>query len=50
MELAFKYAMQKMNLRNIIGPSRLLIFQVEQVTPHDSFEASKEGLLHLLLS
>lgn len=42
MELAFKYAMQKMNLRNIIGPSRLLIFQVEQVTPHDSFEASKE--------
>ncbi|KAL3882469.1 hypothetical protein ACJMK2_028806, partial [Sinanodonta woodiana] len=41
-ERAFKYAMEKMNLRNVVGPNKLLIYHVEHITPHDSFEASKE--------
>lgn len=42
-ELAFKAAIEKMNLHQVVGSSRMIVYHVEHTTAHDSFEANKEG-------
>lgn len=42
-ELAFKWTMQKINLRNDILSQVLVAYIVKQVTPDDSFDVSKKG-------
>ncbi|XP_060574773.1 glutamate receptor ionotropic, kainate 2-like isoform X2 [Ruditapes philippinarum] len=41
-ELAFKAAIEKMNLHQVVGSSRMIVYHVEHTTAHDSFEANKE--------
>jgi hypothetical protein len=45
-ELAFKAAIEKMNLHQVVGSSRMIVYHVEHTTAHDSFEANKEGESH----
>lgn len=41
-ELVFKHAVEKMNLHHVVGPSRMIVYDVEDIAPHDSFRAHKE--------
>ncbi|XP_053398088.1 glutamate receptor ionotropic, kainate 2-like [Mercenaria mercenaria] len=41
-ELAFKAAIEKMNLQQKVGSSRMIVYHVEHTLAHDSFEANKE--------
>lgn len=41
--LAFKYAIEKLNVNNNILPQTLVIYDVQEVLTHDSFHASKKG-------
>lgn len=43
-ELAFRYAVEKINLDKTILPRSKLSAQIEHVSPEDSFHASKRGL------
>ncbi|XP_064612115.1 glutamate receptor ionotropic, kainate 2-like isoform X2 [Liolophura sinensis] len=40
--LAFKYAIEKLNVNNNILPQTLVIYDVQEVLTHDSFHASKK--------
>lgn len=42
-ELAFRYAVEKINLDKTILPRSKLSAQIERISPHDSFHASKRG-------
>ena len=42
-ELAFKYAVDRINRNDYILPNTMLLAEVRQVIKHDSFNASKEG-------
>ena len=42
-ELAFKYAVHKINKDNIILPNTTLIYDIQYVNRDDSFHASKKG-------
>lgn len=51
-EVAFRYAVERINADNSILPRSRLSAQVEKISPQDSFHASKRGsstVLHLLL-
>lgn len=47
-ELAFRYAVEKINLDKTILPRSKLSAQIERVSPHDSFHASKRGENYIL--
>ncbi|KAL4233054.1 hypothetical protein ACF0H5_007740 [Mactra antiquata] len=41
-ELAFKTAIEFVNLNHVVGKSRMILYHVEEVIAHDSFDANKE--------
>ena len=43
LELAFKSAIEKMNLHHVVGSGRLIVYDVQQTAQRDSFEANREG-------
>lgn len=43
-ELAFKAAIEKVNLRQMVGSSRMIVHHVVHTVAHDSFEANREGM------
>lgn len=45
-EMAFKYAVYKINKDKIILPKTTLVYDVQYVTKDDSFHASKKGKSH----
>ena len=42
-EIAFRYAVDKVNHDQKILPRTRLMAQIERIPPHDSFYASKQG-------
>lgn len=44
-ELAFRYAVEKINRDKTILPRSKLSAQIERISPHDSFHASKRGTI-----
>ena len=47
-ELAFKYAVEKVNADRSILPRSTLVAQIEKISPFDSFHASKRGKFLLI--
>lgn len=43
-EVAFKYAVYRINKDKAILPNTTLVYDIEYVSPHDSFKASKKGM------
>lgn len=43
-ELAFKYAVYKINKEKIILPKTTLVYDIQYVPRNDSFHASKKGM------
>lgn len=46
-ELAFKYAVERINSDRMMLPRSRLSAQIEKISPLDSFHASKRGKNHL---
>lgn len=42
-EVAFKYAVYRINKDKAILPNTTLVYDIEYVSPQDSFKASKKG-------
>ena len=49
-EIAFRYAVDKVNHDQKILPRTRLMAQIERIPPHDSFYASKQGKRTWLIS
>lgn len=45
-ELAFKYAVQKINRDRVILPKTTLVYDIQYVPKEDSFHATKKGKTH----
>lgn len=43
-EVAFRYAVERINSDRAILPRSKLLAQIEKISPQDSFHASKRGL------
>lgn len=43
-EVAFKYAVYRINKDKAILPNTTLVYDIEYVSPQDSFKASKKGM------
>ena len=48
-EVAFRYAVERVNANRKILPKSLLSAQIEKIPPQDSFHASKRGKKRLTL-
>lgn len=45
-EVAFKYAVYRINKDKAVLPNTTLVYDIEYVSPQDSFDASKKGTIH----
>ncbi|KAG5880011.1 hypothetical protein JTB14_018111 [Gonioctena quinquepunctata] len=48
-EIAFRYAVEKINSDRSILPRSKLSAQIEKIPPQDSFHASKKGMVAIIL-
>ncbi|KAG8269527.1 hypothetical protein J6590_105628 [Homalodisca vitripennis] len=48
-EVAFRYAVERINADSTVLPRSRLSAQVEKISPQDSFHASKRGMSQLLV-
>lgn len=49
-EVAFRYAVERVNADRAVLPRAKLLAQVETISPQDSFHASKRGLYYYQMS
>lgn len=48
-EVAFKYAVYRINKDKAILPNTTLVYDIEYVSPQDSFKATKKGTAELII-